>query len=330
MNDTETQGGNNLPDGDASTSWATRIKKLVGYFAVPASTVYAVGWLLTFTNLKMLGVDQLDLTHEDVVKRGFFCVILSIICSFKAVAKIGIARVLLGGIALVYFGPWINRHIKSAGFKKFTSGWTFRLIMLGFILALSLLGLYFASVILSQRALLFAAPDHPDGAALFLALTNLPCALLTHIFERGENHVIYGICFLAVSLSVFAWYRLHSSYRAQLGSPARLKRWPRLAFYSVALFLVFQLISVPALYGFLLVSRTFPALELPAKEGPANVEDGTQKIVPSGEVLILGNRGGTIVVYELEKKQLWWVGPDALLPARRLPPVELFCPVEVD
>jgi hypothetical protein len=293
-------------------------KSLIGSVAGLAALVYAAGYLCHVGHHQMLGVSQVQYANEQVIYDGicFFvlappCVLLSLCTAWLPWVVLFLWAAAMPPLRLA--GRLSDRVLRGRGV-----GGLSRVVSTAVALALTVLFILLASVILSQKGLLFVSPDGSSTASpasLFRVVTSHDERLML-LLETGRSRSLYGLLFI-VGAVCLCWWGRHVVWLtcrdALLQEAAAAKRLCKCGLLALALYaslLIMALLLI--LYGFLVKSNEYPLVD---------IHCGQTDSLPA-RAFVLGHSASHTLLYWPggSRPEVWWVEDTGYLPGRQWQP----------
>lgn len=338
------------------------LRALLAGLAGLSGCTYALGYLITTAQMRMLGVGAVDISDtQQIVKRALGMVPLTMICML--VAMIHPAGLVLGATSLLaYFRPsalgLFRQDLGETPSRYYVRTRRLRLsAAMALLLVSSIFAFRLASVMVEEGLLLHQ--DSPlrnavqDGEAAesdegeltqFLFVHSLSAEALVRDQNLGRTR--YGLYAHALVLCITLWLGLWFRFAASTVSVLFFRQFAKIILVVAGLMLAVLVIQVPMLYGYLAAPHEFPTIESrwqpPDVETPkpkADVKPDTSpeaspptsstptKSAEWHKYLVLGTSHGRWVLYSMEQRRIWQgvdKEADNLLPARQLPPTNPF------
>jgi len=305
---------------DTGKAPASRALGLVdcGKFVIASVTglgalIYAIGYLANIGHHQMLGIPHIDYANDKIVFDGicFFlltpvCVLLSFCTSWLSWVVLFLASLRLVSIRRMAHRDPAQEQDARRGVARLSGPMETTVVIL-----LTILCLFLAAIVFSQRDLLLAQTGKPvTGEILFAALTSHN-ARLPILLGNGRSRSLYGLLFLLMVVCSLWWGRdvdatiRHRPLCRGASTWRKTLAWGRLALgmYVLLLFVVL----VFCLYGFLVKSNEYPEIEL---------QQAKADLLPSERLFLIGYSGSQALLYAPAGRSpsIWWLDRNACLP----------------
>ena len=241
------------------------------------------------------------------------------------------------------------RRICFRGLRR-RGEWLVRRVEL-FVPLACILPIVLSIVILSQEDLLVPAAEGPGTAGrkaskCFRAVTSFP-GDLAELFREWPTDTplwLYGVYIhLLLACLVYGQRRIRRHIRGKKPGAAwrQAAPWGRAWFAVTAFMLLVQFLSVFMLYGYLVQGNSYPVIRPsgfdaakaacvvggrggPASDPTTKASGGQDPAAPPGnELVVFGKSGDNLIVYWLAEKKVIWVAVSDVLPAVRLPRIDV-------
>lgn len=307
-----------------------KAKMLLGYVAAISALTYAIGYSVNIAHFKMLGVaSQVELSNEEVIYDGavfWFATLISWIASPFGLPRAFSVLSLIVWLVLLgwFFGArWWQRQRSRGGWAARCWAWCERkcwpFAPLLVLTALVIFSMIMSKAAMSQRDLLVGGAGPTRDKNAFLAwLTGCDGGLSQVLSEDVSCKGLYGTVSLLTAACAVSWcwlLRRRIPDRRSTESAPRTGRRTQFLLAVSGMALLLQLLLVVFLYGFLMVSNEYPVIEVREdpmeKPGVASApacRPNRDRTEPFDRTLVvIGQRGATVVVYETGRRRLWWI-----------------------
>jgi hypothetical protein len=315
-------GAGELPGGADPEGTGTGImslgKSLIGSVAGLGALVYAAGYLCHVGHHQMLGVSQVQYASEQVIHDGicFFalvpiCVLLSLYTAWLPWVVLFLWAIALPPLQLLRrLSDRILRGRGGVGLSKVISA----------VVGLGLTVLFFllASVVLSQRGLLFVLPGESavtSSTSLFSIVTSHDDRLM-ELLVTGRSRSLYGLLFVVGAACLWWWGRYVVWLACQgvlLQEAKAAKRMCECGLLGLALYVSLLIVALLlTLYGFLVKSNEYPLVEIHRAQADS---------LPV-QAFVLGHSASYTLLYWPggPRPEVWWVEDTGYLPGLQWQP----------